>query len=295
MLNIPFLRRQSQPKSILDVPFSEYDPSTYLPNVVTIGKKDVKPFVPIRQVNDHLAILAAFHELRTSAGENNYPSLCESAAIDYERWVRRILPRHTGSGDIELPPLGVLMCWHTHMLNPRLFDRECGGVYSVLRGRAFPLARVAEALRYNSLPTRLSVIETEEDSTGTTLEWGSADIAAAVQRQAKFIRNMADIKWLEPYVYGMEMLPLIRGIVRYHAWLDLVHSTQGKQFLVPTLDIDLAWHTHQLQGKAYKEDSEDVLGMFLDHNDNVGEGHLGNGLAVTEKLWKERFGYDYTS
>jgi len=34
--------------------------------------------------------------------------------------------------------------------------------------------------------------------------------------------------------------------------------------------------------------------MFLDHNDDAGEGKLGNGLELTEKLWKEGFGYDYT-
>lgn len=34
--------------------------------------------------------------------------------------------------------------------------------------------------------------------------------------------------------------------------------------------------------------------MFLDHDDNAGEGRLGDGLDLTGKLWKERFGYEYT-
>jgi len=45
-----------------------------------------------------------------------------------------------------------------------------------------------------------------------TTEWGSSDIAAAVQRQGKFVADMARIQWLEP---DMEALPLLRGIVRY--------------------------------------------------------------------------------
>lgn len=96
------------------------------------------------------------------------------------------------------------------------------------------------------------------------------------------------------------------------AWLDLHSSVSGAHFLVPTLDIDLAWHTHQLHsgvleyvkspdiwgttGTAgtYKADNLNVLGWFLGHDDTAGEGKLGNGLEMTEKLWKEKFGWGYT-
>ena len=47
--------------------------------------------------------------------------------------------------------------------------------------------------------------------------------------------------------------------------------------------------------KAYKRDTEEVLGIFLDHDDDAGEGRLGDGLEITEKLWKHRYGYQYTS
>jgi len=44
--------------------------------------------------------------------------------------------------ELPLPPLGVLMCWHAHMLNPRVFDRACDGAYAALRGKSFPLRRI---------------------------------------------------------------------------------------------------------------------------------------------------------
>jgi len=33
----------------------------------------------------------------------------------------------------------------------------------------------------------------------------------------------------------------------------------------PTDSVDLVWHTHQLQGKGYKYQTRDMLGVFLDH------------------------------
>lgn len=95
-------------------------------------------------VRDHLTILAAFHALRTRAGDEDDPKLCETAAVKYARWAQRSPPHQVGDeeNELELPSLGVLMCWHAHMLNPRLFDRECEGAYRSLRGRSLPLHQV---------------------------------------------------------------------------------------------------------------------------------------------------------
>ncbi|RSH91878.1 hypothetical protein EHS25_009248 [Saitozyma podzolica] len=150
----------------------------------------------------------------------------------------------------------------------------------------------------------------------TFTEWDPLEIAAAIVRQMKFVDNMYRIGWLRAEFFGADFgegaRQLVRGCVRYHAWLDLHSSVSGAHFLVPTLDIDLAWHTHQLHsgvleyvkspdiwgttGTAgtYKADNLKVLGWFLGHDDTAGEGKLGNGLEMTEKLWKEKFGWRYT-
>jgi hypothetical protein len=47
------------------------------------------------------------------------------------------------------------------------------------------------------------------------------------------------------------------------SFLDLMASSPVS-FFVPTLDIDLAWHTHQLMAKKYKSDSIIYVGRFID-------------------------------
>ena len=49
----------------------------------------------------------------------------------------------------------------------------------------------------------------------------------------------------------------------YSRFLDLICASPG-DFHVPTLDIDLAWHTHQLMGKKYNDDCMAYIGRFVD-------------------------------
>lgn len=49
MVNVPFFRRRSRARCILDIPFSEYDPITYLPPFINIGAKSITPLVTLPQ------------------------------------------------------------------------------------------------------------------------------------------------------------------------------------------------------------------------------------------------------
>ncbi|KAG9034855.1 hypothetical protein FS837_002108, partial [Tulasnella sp. UAMH 9824] len=73
----------------------------------------------------------------------------------------------------------------------------------------------------------------------------SLDLASAVLRQMNFIEKMVNLGFTEQARWEEDHDTLTRCVVRYHHFLDLMGSTQGN-FVVPTLDIDLAWHTHQL-------------------------------------------------
>jgi hypothetical protein len=48
-----------------------------------------------------------------------------------------------------------------------------------------------------------------------------------------------------------------------YSFLDLMKSASSS-LLVPTLDIDLVWHTHQLMPTSYKEDCERYVERFID-------------------------------
>lgn len=73
----------------------------------------------------------------------------------------------------------------------------------------------------------------------------SIDLTSAVIRQMGFVEKMVNFGWTEPGRFEDDNDTLTRCTIRYYAFLDLMASTPAK-LVVPTLDIDLAWHTHQL-------------------------------------------------
>lgn len=68
---------------------------------------------------------------------------------------------------------------------------------------------------------------------------------AQIMRQFSFAEKMHVLGWTGKDRFLEDEDTLTRCVVRYHHFLDLMASSPGK-FAVPTLDIDLAWHTHQL-------------------------------------------------
>ncbi|GAA6009145.1 uncharacterized protein JCM10292_005336 [Rhodotorula paludigena] len=121
----------------------------------------------------------------------------------------------------------------------------------------------------------------------------SLDLVAAVLRQGSFIDKMYNLGWTAPHRFDEDNSLLKRSVARYHAFMDLMASVPGT-FLVPTLDIDLAWHTHQLKS-SYKNDMVLYVGRFVDHDDKVEENTLSNGFDKTAKAWRSRFGVPYST
>ncbi|GAA5823935.1 hypothetical protein JCM11251_003351 [Rhodosporidiobolus azoricus] len=121
----------------------------------------------------------------------------------------------------------------------------------------------------------------------------SLDLAMAVLRQGSFIDKMHSLGWLEPGRFDEDDTLLKRCVARYHAFCDLLSSTPS-MFCVPTLDIDLGWHTHQLSS-TYLTDMRDKVGRFVNHDDKVEEGKLSTSFDVTARAWQARFGVPYSS
>ncbi|KAJ7063619.1 hypothetical protein C8F01DRAFT_1133725 [Mycena amicta] len=123
----------------------------------------------------------------------------------------------------------------------------------------------------------------------------SVELVGAVLRQGSFVTKMFDLKWTQAGFFddAQDEVALQHAIARYHAFLDLM-SSSPVSFFVPTLDIDLAWHTHQLMAENYAEDTLKHIGRFIDHDDKVEESHLATSFDVTCRAWKNRFGVQYT-
>lgn len=98
-------------------------------------------------------------------------------------------------------------------------------------------------------------------------------------RQFKFTDQVHRLGWTSPTFQGSHPEFIIDSITEYHLFLDISKPTLRS--LVPTLSIDLSWHTHMLSGERYHEDCLRVLDRFLDHDDRVEEGILGE---LTEHL-----------
>ncbi|KAF6750994.1 hypothetical protein DFP72DRAFT_817051 [Ephemerocybe angulata] len=123
----------------------------------------------------------------------------------------------------------------------------------------------------------------------------SVELVGAVLRQRSFVKKMVDLGWTRPGYFDKEddELALRHAIARYHAFMDLLSSTPAS-FFVPTLDIDLAWHTHQLTSKQYEGDCLAYVGRYIDHDDKVDGIRLSSAFDLTCRAWKDRFGIDYT-
>ena len=116
----------------------------------------------------------------------------------------------------------------------------------------------------------------------------SMDLVGAVIRQGTFVQKMDQIDWIHsPTV----MTTMDRLINKYKVFFNIMASNP-RRLAVPTLDVDLAWHTHQLSPSRYFEYSthqtkQYTAPIFIDHDDKVDENKLSDGFEWTSKMYKK--------
>ncbi|KAG8932371.1 hypothetical protein FRC02_001228 [Tulasnella sp. 418] len=130
----------------------------------------------------------------------------------------------------------------------------------------------------------------------------SIDLRAAVNRQFKFIYKISGLGWLEEGAFSAdsksgdgreENKALRRCVAQYHGFLDLMVAN-SKKFLVPTLAIDLVWHTHQLFHTEYRKWTIALVGTLVDHDDAVEQENLAMSYRQTAQLWHSRYNIPYS-
>lgn len=120
--------------------------------------------------------------------------------------------------------------------------------------------------------------------------WGNSSIFAielgsAVVRQSVFVDKMCNIDWLHSPNARETMERLIK---KYQRFMSII-SENPKRTAVPTLDVDLAWHTHQLSPKSYYEYSVRKCRKFVNHDDKLEEDTLATGFEWTSKTYQKMF------
>ncbi|KAF3387167.1 hypothetical protein F1880_000526 [Penicillium rolfsii] len=116
------------------------------------------------------------------------------------------------------------------------------------------------------------------------------DLVGAVIRQGTFVQKMDNIDWLHsPTV----METADRLIKKYEVFFKIMFDNPTKM-AVPTLDVDLAWHTHQLQPRRYYKYSTRMrppnIRIFVDHDDKVDENKLSEAFEWTSKMYRRATG-----
>jgi hypothetical protein len=282
----------------------------------------------------------------------------EHAAVRFLVWRRCLaesppgsMVKKTGDGSLELktlPPLDVLMVWHSFMLNPRLLARHCrderlyhlrmpwSAVHDSIRSHdwtfihgegdsaAFSATTGLPANLYKQFsewhtsiapsgPTldtlTLSDAKPLDATAKTTLKPGSStdtvirytqafasingtlaiQLRDAVIRQTSFVDKMNRHLWIRsPAIVGT----LTRAQTRYRNFLTLLRLHPGHT-IVPTLDIDLVWHTHQCAPAEYAASTEAVVGRFINHDDTIAKISLSVSYDATRTFYRVRFGDEY--
>ncbi|KAH8813048.1 hypothetical protein F5884DRAFT_879283 [Xylogone sp. PMI_703] len=124
--------------------------------------------------------------------------------------------------------------------------------------------------------------------------WENASIFAlelggAVLRQSIFVEKMHNIDW----IHSGQRNTMTRLITKYVRFFQIM-AAHPLTVAVPTLDVDLAWHTHQLSPKQYYEYSDKTCNKFIDHDDKMEEDRLNTSFEWTSKTYEKMFGEVYS-
>ncbi|KAK1432293.1 hypothetical protein QVD17_09188 [Tagetes erecta] len=204
-------------------------------------------------------------------------------------------------------PLECEWIWHCHRLNPVRYMADCKELFGmildpctiVISSVEGSCKKITEELWNTTYPEEPYELDFDDcfDDDSHNRQSGSAsikyDLASAVKRQSSFY-NQVSRSFMKEDIY------LEGAIERYKGFLHMIRRNKqmkSKSFCVPTYDIDLIWHTHQLHPLSYCNDMMCLLGNVLDHDDKDSDRTKGQkldiGFSQTTKRWKEMFSSRY--
>ncbi|KAK3031290.1 hypothetical protein RJ639_035590 [Escallonia herrerae] len=200
-------------------------------------------------------------------------------------------------------PLDCEWIWHCHRMNPVRYMTNCNELYgrildsqsivSSTEGICPKRTRKVWETMYPNESYELDLSSHLENATKNNSVATDYDLVSAVKRQSPFYYQVS-----RSFMY--DDLYLEAAVARYKGFLHLIRRNmekKAKHFCVPTYDIDLIWHSHQLLPVSYCEDLMAILGKVLEHDDTDSDRTKGEKLDVgfleTTKQWEETFGSRY--
>eukprot|EP00526_Cylindrotheca_closterium_P006660 CAMPEP_0113624450 /NCGR_PEP_ID=MMETSP0017_2-20120614/12599_1 /TAXON_ID=2856 /ORGANISM="Cylindrotheca closterium" /LENGTH=742 /DNA_ID=CAMNT_0000534471 /DNA_START=37 /DNA_END=2262 /DNA_ORIENTATION=+ /assembly_acc=CAM_ASM_000147 len=122
---------------------------------------------------------------------------------------------------------------------------------------------------------------------------GGFDLLAAAKRQSTFLYQVQPMCYdISKVCAALEQYKLFLQIVPHHSKEQAKARKKSRYALVPTMDIDLMWHTH-MAGATPEQYRKDCLawceGRTLNHDDSLDDRHAGGpndvGFRKTADLW----------
>ena len=257
----------------------------------------------------------------------------------YQLWLQLLKSEHLREGGqndmaILVPPADISWAWHCHRLAPQAYAKmgvpdnhvQTSAFVCAVEGEApdsLPGPQVyhdiqgfqahnlnftqqlwaqlfsaepffaqpqQEQLAFGVAQVAPQALEMQRLDGATGLQY---DIAAAAERQRTFLWQVSG-----PNFNNDEFLR--HGVDNYVRFLHLRRADPG-QFIVPTYQIDLMWHTHMLLGtEKYLRGTQEMCGTEapLDHDDSVNdrssaETKLNVSTQQTKDLWRKTYGFDF--
>jgi hypothetical protein len=116
------------------------------------------------------------------------------------------------------------------------------------------------------------------------------DLGGAVMRQGVFVEKMCQLDWLHSPLATNTMARLLR---KYSRFMDIMKNNPDR-VVVPTLDVDLAWHTHQLSPGKYYEYTVTKTSRFINHDDKIDQNTLNKQFEWTSRVYQDLYGEVYS-
>jgi len=278
---------------------------------------------------DHKAFLLTLHQQGITLNRPSSESLRRYSKL----WLPLVHRHHQHVQETRktglIPPSDVAWIWHCHRLAPyryakyvhkRFFKGQEGDGSSFSHERVldvdFPFtAQLQENLPNPTMPDKeacaytLSLwremypheaffmnTESEDEAAPDSNRFlDGFDLLASCERQNTFLWQISGAK------FTCETF-LREGVENYFKFVGLMGTPQSDgerpQFIVPTYQIDLMWHTHILNSiTLYHKDCMKLIDCTLEHDDSLNDRTEGGLLDVnfrsTCQLWKGTYGVEY--
>ena len=184
----------------------------------------------------------------------------------------------------------VELVWRVHALNPVHYAKDCLRRFGkVIPHRSDDPNAVYPAHSQQEFRKKVINKEAPRRTGFITRELVMTD---AIKRQINFVRKMVELDLGKTTVNQY----IETAIDRYQQFLNLAWSPDKPKGvrMVPTLSIDLIWHSHQLDPTGYKTFcfNNSLNHKMMDHDDNVEESDLKKDTVQMMAFWKKKYGED---